>query len=489
MKESEVGKEKVLFDIYCFGHSMNNVFLENGELYRGFNNKELNAMYANGLIDELVAKHILTPSNLISSNNDKYLAIVSQPELLPCSDIDELVPSIRRDMGLKFLLLSRILNKYGYTLLEIDVRDFYINQKGQPIFHNLENIIPKGNKKFQYIDFYSLFIGPLRIINESPQLVGLIHRSSNINIEEDISIRHKLLRKILSSLAKLGPLGKKIFEWYRRLFVLSQYSALIHTGKYLVLIRELINEYRSRIRGLSNSDANWINSVWDKLEKELSEYDYSSIGQRWTTYYDHLDLKSIVRANDDWVNYYQGEREQTIINQISDLSDGSLLDVGANNGFFSMLGAHLGFKATAVDYDLGAIDRLYSLLKEENYPLAIRPLVFNFSKIKKQDYTKYCSDVVLALGFAHHMRLVELLSWDIISERLSKLTKKVLITEFKPGTGATHAKEEKTRLNVDDYNLTDFVSALNNYFGSVKVMGDYSDTGFTNKRTMIVCRR
>jgi len=484
MKQSMVKKEKNSFDSY----SMNNIFIEKGEIYRGINNKEIYLMYKNGLIDELMSRNILTPSNIINNHNKNYLAIISQPELLPHSNLDELTPSIRRDMGLKFLLLSRILHKYNYTLLEINVSDFYINKKGQPIFHNLENIVLKEHNKFQYIDFHSIFIGPLRIVNESPQLAGFIQRASTINIDEDISIRHKLFRKLLSVVANFGLVGNKIFGMYHRIFVLSQYSALIHTGKYSVLIRELINEYKCRIEGISNSDKNWINIVWDKLEKELYKYDFSSVKERWTVYYDHLELNKIVKANDDWLKYYQGEREQAIINQVSDLSGGTLLDIGSNNGYFSMLGAYLGFRTTALDYDLGAIDHLYSLLKEADNPLTIRPFVFNFAQIKTQDYQRYCSDVVLALGFVHHMRLVELLSWDIISERLSKLTKKVLITEFKPGTGAGNAKEEKTRMNVNDYSLTDFVSALKKYFSKVEVLGDYSATGFSSKRTMIVCK-
>ena len=71
-------------------------------------------------------------------------------------------------------------------------------------------------------------------------------------------------------------MGNKIFGMYRRIFVLSQYSALIHVGKYSLLIRELINEYKCRIRGISNSDKNWINIVWDKLEKELNSLSYST---------------------------------------------------------------------------------------------------------------------------------------------------------------------------------------------------------------------
>ena len=59
---------------------------------------------------------------------------------------------------------------------------------------------------------------------------------------------------------------------------------------------------------------------------------------------------------------------------------------------------------------------------------------------------------------------------------------------FKPGTGAGNAKEEKTTINVNDYSLTDFVSALKKYFSKVEVLGDYSATGFSSKRTMIVCK-
>ena len=84
MKQSMVKKEKNSFDSY----SMNNIFIEKGEIYRGINNKEIYLMYKNGLIDELMSRNILTPSNIINNHNKNYLAIISQPELLPRLRLD-----------------------------------------------------------------------------------------------------------------------------------------------------------------------------------------------------------------------------------------------------------------------------------------------------------------------------------------------------------------------------------------------------------------
>ena len=62
--------------------------------------------------------------------------------------------------------------------------------------------------------------------------------------------------------------------------------------------------------------------------------------------------------------------------------------------------------------------------------------MLDFNEFSDANIERFRSSYVLALGFTHHLYLVEKLSWDFISRVLSKLTKKVLITEFKPDTGA-----------------------------------------------------
>mgnify|MGYP001308881335 CR=1 FL=1 len=87
------------------------------------------------------------------------------------------------------------------------------------------------------------------------------------------------------------------------------------------------------------------------------------------------------------------------------------------------------------------------------------------------------------------MRLVELLPWSVIVERLSGFTEKVLVTEFKNDTGASNAKSELTEQIEQDYCLESLLIALKNNFKTVEVIGDYSMIGFSSVRTMIVCRR
>jgi hypothetical protein len=87
------------------------------------------------------------------------------------------------------------------------------------------------------------------------------------------------------------------------------------------------------------------------------------------------------------------------------------------------------------------------------------------------------------------MRRVELLPWDVIVERLSGISRKILVTEFKPGTGASYSKQEMTEANSDDYTLEHLVTALKRHFPSVEVVGDFTAVGSISPRTMVVCRR
>ena len=57
------------------------------------------------------------------------------------------------------------------------------------------------------------------------------------------------------------------------------------------------------------------------------------------------------------------------------------------------------------------------------------------------------------MGFTHHLYLVEKMDWKEISIILSKLTKEILITEFKSNTAAIGSEKNITQSWKNEYNL------------------------------------
>lgn len=471
---------------------MRHVFRVGGSLYRGIeaeHTETVHRLFECGLVGELAAAGLLTASTLVEPGIPGYPLTVEQPELTPPNLAEEAPPSMRRDIGLALIRMARILDRKGFALRDADLSGFIVDRCGRPVFHNLAAILPRGSRKFPYAEFHANFLGPLRLINRRPELAGLIQRAGTVGIDEDMSIRRPWFRGLLRRIAGLGEAGRRLFAAYHRLVVLSPFGGLLHSGLYGRFVREAVRERRHRANGGPEAEPTWTGALLDDLERRLGGLKFDRVVQRWTNYHRNVDLAAIVSAGDDWKRHYEGGREQALIRVLSEITPGTLLDVGANNGYFSMLGAHLGFATTAVDFDIGAIDRLYRFLKGSGTALPVRPFVLNFVALERRHWARFEADAVFALGFVHHMRRVELLPWAVIAERLSGLTRKLLVTEFKPGTGASHAKQEMTQAIDDDYTLEHLVAALEKHFASVEVIGDFTAVGSVSPRTMVVCRR
>ena len=414
--------------------AMRHVVFANGTVYRRIdatNAETVRQLFETGVVDEFVAAGLMTPSILVEPSVSDYPLAVKQPELtLPNLPV-EVPPSLRRDTGIAMVRLARILGRNGFALRDADLSGFVVNRNGQPVFHNLAAILPKGSRKFPYAEFHANFMGPLQLIAQRPELATMVHRAGTVGPDEYLSIRRPWLRGVLRRIAGFGVPGQRFFAAYRRLAVLSPFGGLLHSGRYGTFVREIIRERHRRAHGGVESATPWTGVLLDSLEARLEALDFSRVSQKWTDYHRNVDLAAIARAGSDWKRYYEGGREQALIRVLAEIQPGTLLDIGANSGYFSMLGAHLGFATTAVDYDSGAIDKLYCVLKDAGLALPIRPFVLDFTDLERRYWPRFEADAVFALGFVHHMRRVELLPWAVIAERLSGLTRKILVTEFK----------------------------------------------------------
>lgn len=472
--------------------SMHHVSCVDGTVYHGILEGQVEFtrhLFDSGVIDALVAAELLTPSHLIEGGVAEYPLAVEQPELLPTSLPTEMPPSMRRDIGLVLLRLVRALDGFDLSLLTVDSSGLFIDRLGRPVFHNIASIQPREAYKFPYAEFHANFLGPLRLIDRRPEVAGLVQRGGTVTIDEDLAIRRPVLRAIIRHAERLGGPGRKLNQLYQRTVVRSPFGGLLHCGLYATFVKAALHERRVRAKIDENTYSGWTDTLSRNLESRLERLNFDAVTQRWTNYYGHIDLAAIARAGNNWAEKFTGEREQALISVLSEVPAGTLLDVGANNGYFSMLGAHCGFTTTAVDYDIGAIDGLYRLLKSTGSTLPIRPFVMDFAKFDENLWSRFSSDVVFALGFTHHMRLVELLPWPVIAAQLSSLTGKVLVTEFKPGTLARHSKHKMTGDVTDDHTLVQFVAALEAHFPSVEIIGDFTAMDSVSARTMIICRR
>lgn len=187
----------------------------------------------------------------------------------------------------------------------------------------------------------------------------------------------------------------------------------------------------------------------------------------WDDYYGHTILGDA----------YLNAKTALVQDFVSDISFNSLVDLGANDGHFSLLFKNTGRQITAVDGDVNCIDTLYKKIKQHKIK-NILPLVISltapspsigFNNAERNSFTERISgDMVFALALVHHLAIGSNLPLHFIARWLAPMGENLLI-EFVP------KEDEKVQLLLQhrtdiftDYNLDNFEKAFSKYFHTLK---------------------
>ena len=401
------------------------------------------------------------------------LAIKIDSQVLPVRPT-EFSTIMLKECALRTLELSIELDKRNLVLTHLEPGQFGLNQKGAPIFTGLSAISEKNDIKFPFSDFASLFLCKLWLVARDRRLASLVRRLNMIRLEEYQLLSDNILTKF-----------KILKTLYTRVNT-SPFGGLFYTNQFYNLVWYSYKEWSNRRRHGRPLDAGWTISLLLRLKKQVSNLDVSGVSEKWSGYHSQRDI-DLICSNKNFERFCNGEHEKQIIKELKKIERGTMLDLGANQGFYSLIGARLGFDVTSLDTDSGAIDKLYFMLMRSQFVHSIKPAVIDFTKINDDANDRFKSDVVLALGFTHHMRLDQGLSWCEISEKLAKLTKSDLITEFKINTKASSAQGTVDRYVSQDYKLNKFTQALKKFFKVVEVGEVTRKKASTGERQLIIC--
>jgi hypothetical protein len=154
----------------------------------------------------------------------------------------------------------------------------------------------------------------------------------------------------------------------------------------------------------------------------------------------------------------------------------TILDLGANNAFFSLWGLHSGAAAaTAVDMD----PQCHTLVSRVAGHLNIRNLRFVEANIQEWNEP---ADVVLALALVHwvYSCTADFGSLDAVIAWLASLSRHALIVEWIAPQDSAIANHHHTDFNPQShhqpYSYGAFRAALAKYFPSVTYLGHVTDT-------------
>ncbi|MEP7251311.1 MAG: hypothetical protein ABI683_02995, partial [Ginsengibacter sp.] len=189
----------------------------------------------------------------------------------------------------------------------------------------------------------------------------------------------------------------------------------------------------------------------------------------WSNYYDEtITSKSYLSA-----------KETLFRNLVNEVAFETVLDVGANDGFFSKIIAEKAKDVVSIDFDCNCINSLYSYIRKQKIQ-NILPLCIDFAnpspaigfnnKERSAFLDRAGFDLVIALAVVHHLAISKNIPLPAVGELFQALGKK-LIVEF------VRKDDEKVQLLLQNrkdifsnYNQAEFEKAFGEFFTIDKVV-------------------
>lgn len=242
------------------------------------------------------------------------------------------------------------------------------------------------------------------------------------------------------------------------------------------------------------------------LRSEIEGLSVSRRSSRYSNYYAAKGEEFGFEPSSDWT-----DKQRIIYEEISRFRPHTLLDIGSNTGWFSVLAARLGSSVVAIDTDEACAELLYDRAKERG--LCILPLVMDIAKptpdvfpLAYENEPSLCliggefplmlsahkrlkCDMVLALAIVHHLALGQGLRFQQIAKILSAFTDKYLLIEFVARDDPLIVSEptffpafNAGQYRFDWYTLDSFLQELSKYFRRVEIRKSHPES-----RVILIC--
>ncbi|MCK4786469.1 MAG: class I SAM-dependent methyltransferase [Desulfobacteraceae bacterium] len=287
------------------------------------------------------------------------------------------------------------------------------------------------------------------------------------------------------------------------------HETTLNTSKRATALTSAINEYElnspqvaDNLRQVEKIFENFVsdldaNRLFDSLYRLIQELPIASRKSGYTNYYEKKGENQDYTQMEDF-----NEKQKTVFEALNQESIRTVLDIGANTGWYSLMAEHMGKEVTAVDIDTACVERLYDKVKLGN--LNIQPVVADFTKISSQRLSIYDDkpvmldgfdrlgcDSVLVLALLHHLVLGAGMTFDEIFSKISLLTKKQLVLEYISIDDSLIQNEPdffpayyRNPNGFGFYNLDNLLRTLKKFYSDVEVKWSTKDT-----RMILVCRK
>ena len=414
------------------------IYYENNKVMRKVNKiyfKEYDHLMNSGLYDELIKKGLLIEHKEIKRTSDEIILEVNKIPYISYPyewTFEEL-----KEASIVTLEINKIAMNYGMILK--DASNYNIQFIGcKAVFiDTLSFMFYEENSPWgAYGQFSRHFIAPLVLMKNVDVRMNTLLKNYIDGIPLD------LCTSILKN--RGGLIGKLHIKLQNKSIQKHNTDGSGEVKKITIKKQSIINMFimiENQIKGL-------------KLKKYNTE---------WMDYYDHSNYNDESFLNkENIIKKFCGElklKEEDII-----------FDLGANDGRFSeLVEKELNKYVVAFDIDSNAVESNY--LKNNSN---ILPLVMDFTNPssgigfsnseRKSFIERGNASLVLVLAFIHHLVISNNLSFEMVADFLSSITK-YLIIEFVPKEDSQVKVLLKTRNDIFDfYDIDNFKKEFSKYF-------------------------
>ncbi|HEU4471346.1 MAG TPA: class I SAM-dependent methyltransferase [Flavisolibacter sp.] len=384
------------------------LFYREGTLYRQVNKpfgNEFEKLIKGGLYDHLSGKGDLISHEAISANltgrEDWYATL--KPSPLPFISYPyEWSFGMLRDAALLTLSLARQSMEYGMMLKDASAYNVQ--------FHNGRMV----------------FIDSLSFETYKPEQPWIAYRQFCEHFFAPLALMH-YLQLPLQELLLAWPDGIPLNVTGKLLPTRSKFN--LNSFLHLHLHGSVARRQKDKAQPKQSFSPAKLKNLLRSLEEAIDAFELKAKGV-WSDYYDEAGQRA---------GYL--EAKQAIVSRwLQHTAPGSVIDIGANEGAFSLLASGIGARVISTDMDHYSVDRLYKKIRSEGQK-NIHPLVMDLAKPspaigannrERQAFSERANaDMVLALALVHHLAVGRNLPFADIA-RFCKSLGRMLVIEFIP---------------------------------------------------------
>ncbi|MBP6507533.1 MAG: hypothetical protein KA257_08200 [Opitutaceae bacterium] len=427
--------EAIQFHPSSYADPHGRVFRRDGRLYRGVAAEKAVfciQLFETGVVDALVVKRLLVPTVRSPLKVEGYALVLEHTQVPFVSYPFEWPGELLRAAALHTLALLQELALHGLTLK--DAHGWNVLFDGtRPVFVDFGSIVevPAGHVWHAQVEqqFREYFLHPLEMMAAGR---GRMARALLRDFEQGIGAEDCQTMLGLSGQPR-GETGQSLpFSWYH-----------------------------DRIAAL----------------------DLRPAATAWSGYYDGAFPPLLPDAS--WTL-----KHHAVQRLLQQYQPATVLDIGANRGWYALLAAKEGARVVAFDNDEVCINQLFRDASEGR--LDVQPLVMSYVNpsprygighgVMESAAERLQCDLVLGLALVHHMVFKMHLNFEQIAAGLAAYTKRTLIVEFPPAEDFHVSQWMSDRYSW--YNLENFQAALRVHFPKINAVD--SDPV---PRVLLVCER